>query len=145
MKILLAEDNSNDVELTLMALEEQRLAREVVVVRDGVEALDYLHRRGKYSERTNDDPVVALLDLKMPKVDGLQVLREMKADPVLRHVPAVILTTSREPRDLIESYNIGVNGYVVKPVGFDQFMEAIRRIALFWVLTNERPRRAELT
>ena len=138
-KILLAEDNPNDVELTLAALEEQHLANEVAVVEDGVEALDYLHRRGRYSGRVNDDPLVVLLDLKMPRMDGLQVLREMKDDPVFKLIPVVILTTSREETDLVESYKLGVNGYVVKPVDFDQFLEAIRRIGLFWVLTNEPP------
>lgn len=138
-KILLVEDNPNDVELTLAALEEHHLANEVEVVEDGVEALDYLHRRGRYSDRTNDDPLVVLLDLKMPRMDGIQVLREMKSDRVLKLLPVVILTTSREERDVVETYELGVNGYVVKPVDFEQFTEAIRRIGLFWVLTNEPP------
>jgi CheY-like chemotaxis protein len=138
-KILLAEDNPNDVELTLAALSDQNLTNEVVVVNDGVEALDYLKRRGKFSDRTGINPVVVLLDLKMPKLDGLQVLREMKNDPVLKLLPVVVLTSSREESDLVESYGLGVNGYVVKPVGFDKFMEAIRRIGLFWILTNESP------
>ena len=143
-KILLAEDNPNDVELTLAALAEQNLTNEVVVVQDGVEALDYLFRRGKFSERTGSNPVVMLLDLKMPKLDGLQVLREMKGDPVLKHLPVVVLTSSREERDLVESYDLGVNGYVVKPVAFEQFLDAVRRIGLFWVLTNEPPPAAKV-
>lgn len=137
--ILLAEDNPNDVELALAAFAELNLANKVIVVNNGVEALDYLHRRGKFSERTGGNPIVVLLDLKMPKVDGLQVLAEMKGNSELSLVPVVILTSSREERDLIESYNLGVSGYVVKPVGFDQFLEAIKRIGLFWVLTNEPP------
>ena len=137
--ILLAEDNPNDAELTLAALGEQNLANQVETVVDGVEALDYLHRRGKFAGRTGNNPVVVLLDLKMPRVDGLQVLREMKSDPELRHIPVVILTTSREETDLVESYDLGVNAYVVKPVEFERFLEAIRRIGLFWVLTNEPP------
>ncbi len=138
-KILLAEDNTNDVELTLAALEEQNLSSEVIVVRDGVEALDYLLRRGEFSGRKDKNPIVVLLDLKMPRMDGLQVLREMKSDPVLKLIPVVVLTASREERDLAESYGIGVNGYVVKPVAFDEFIEAIKRIGLFWMLTNESP------
>lgn len=141
--ILLAEDNPNDVELTLAALAEQNLANAVFVVRNGVEALDYLHRRGTFSDRSGNDPVVVLLDLKMPMMDGLQVLREMKGDAVLKNIPVVILTSSREEKDLVESYDLGVNGYVVKPVGFDQFMEAIRHIGLFWILTNEPPPKIE--
>jgi CheY-like chemotaxis protein len=140
---LLAEDNPNDVELTLAALAEQNLANAVTVVRNGVEALDYLHRRGTFADRSGNDPVVVLLDLKMPMMDGLQVLREMKSDPVLKNLPVVILTSSREERDVVESYDLGVNGYVVKPVGFDQFMEAIRHIGLFWILTNEPPPKIE--
>jgi len=137
--ILLAEDNPNDVELTLAALGEQNLANQVEVVIDGVEALDYLNRRGKFAGRTGNNPIVVLLDLKMPRVDGLEVLRQMKRDAELKHIPVVILTTSREESDLVESYHLGVNAYVVKPVGFEQFLEAIRRIGLFWMLTNEPP------
>ena len=137
--VLLAEDNPNDVEMALAALSELQLANEVVVVNDGVEALDYLRRQGKFADRAGSNPIVVLLDLKMPKIDGLQVLREMKSDPQLNHIPVVILTSSREESDLVESYNLGVNGYVVKPVAFDQFLEAIKRIGLFWALTNEPP------
>lgn len=137
--ILLAEDNPNDVELALAAFAELNLANKVVVVNDGVEALDYLHRREKFTGRTRHNPIVVLLDLKMPKMDGLQVLREMKGDPELSHIPVVILTSSKEESDLVESYDLGVNGYVVKPVAFGQFLESIKRIGLFWVLTNEPP------
>lgn len=138
-KVLLAEDNLNDVELTLAALADSNLTNEVVVVNDGVEALDYLRRTGLFADRTGNNPVVVLLDLKMPRLDGLQVLREMKADSALKQIPTVILTSSREEKDLVESYDLGVNAYVVKPVGFDKFIDAIRRIGLFWVLTNEPP------
>lgn len=141
--ILLAEDNPNDVELTLAALAEQNLANAVMVVQNGVEALDYLYRRGKFSDRSGSNPVVVLLDLKMPLMDGLQVLREMKGEPVLKNIPVVILTTSREEKDLVESYDLGVNAYVVKPVGFNKFMDAIRHIGLFWILTNEPPPETE--
>lgn len=137
-RILLAEDNVNDVELTLAALEEQNLANQVDVVRDGVEALDYLYRRGYFAGRLDkSNPLLVLLDLKMPKLDGLEVLREMKGDPALKHIPVVVLTSSREEKDLVMSYGLGVNGYVVKPVGFDEFTEAIKRIGLYWLLTNE--------
>ncbi|HXG90859.1 MAG TPA: response regulator [Blastocatellia bacterium] len=138
-KILLAEDNPNDVELTLAALAEQNLANEVVVVRDGVEALDYLRRRGRFADRSGGDPVVVLLDLKMPRVDGLEVLREVKSDPELKRIPVVVLTSSREEQDLVSSYSLGVNGYVVKPVAFEKFLEVIKKVGLYWVLTNEPP------
>ena len=138
-RILLAEDNPNDVELTLCALEEHKLANEVVVVRDGEEALEYLFRRGKFADRPSDQPVLALLDLKMPKVDGLEVLRQMKADETLRTIPTVILTSSREEQDLVNSYRAGVNAYVVKPVDFEQFIQAVKQIGLFWALINEPP------
>ncbi len=137
--MLLAEDNPNDVELTLAALSELNLANDIVVVNDGVEVLDYLYYRGQFVDRPGNDPVVVLLDLKMPKLDGLQVLKEMKGDPKLRNIPVVVLTSSREEKDLVDSYSLGVNGYVVKPVGFDPFLKAIKRIGLFWCLTNEPP------
>jgi CheY-like chemotaxis protein len=137
--ILLVEDDPRDVELTLTALEEYNLANKVVVVRDGTEALDYLHRRGKYADRPIGHPVVVLLDLKMPKVDGLEVLRQVKGDPVLKIIPIVVLTSSRQDRDIVESYDLGVNAYVVKPVAFDEFMSAIKQVGLFWVLINEPP------
>jgi CheY-like chemotaxis protein len=138
-RILLAEDNPKDVELTLTALEEHRLANEVVVVNDGAEALDYLYGRGKYAMRTGDNPAVVLLDLKMPKVDGLEVLRTIKNDPNLKAIPVVILTSSREEKDLVESYKLGVNAYVVKPVDFQQFIDAVKELGAFWAVVNEPP------
>jgi len=139
-RILLAEDNENDLELTLAALREHRLANEVVVVRDGAEALDYLYRRGRFVDGPTTPPALVLLDLKMPKVDGLEVLRQIKSDVHLRRVPTVMLTSSREEVDLVRSYELGVNGYVVKPVDFSDFMEAVRQIGGFWAVVNEVPR-----
>jgi CheY-like chemotaxis protein len=138
-RILLAEDNPKDVELTLTALDEHNLANEVVVVNDGAEALDYLYRRGKFSMRADNDPAVVLLDLKMPKVDGLEVLRTIKKDDKLKTIPLVILTSSREEKDLVESYKLGVNAYVVKPVNFQQFIEAVKDLGAFWAVINEPP------
>lgn len=138
-RILLAEDNENDVELALAALDEHNLANEVVVVRDGAEALDYLFKRGKFSGNINGLPVVVLLDLKMPKVDGLEVLRAMRADPIMRTVPVVMVTSSREEQDLVQSYQLGVNAYVVKPVDFQKFVESIKQIGFFWAVINEPP------
>jgi len=138
-RILLAEDNAKDVELTLTALDENNLANEVVVVNDGAEALDYLYRRGKFAMRADANPAVVLLDLKMPKVDGLEVLRTIKNDERLKPIPVVILTSSREEKDLIESYKLGVNAYVVKPVDFQQFIEAIKELGAFWAIVNEPP------
>jgi len=138
-RILLAEDNPKDVELTLTALDEHNLANVVVVVNDGAEALDYLYRRGKFSMRADNDPAVVLLDLKMPKVDGLEVLRTIKNDSNLKTIPLVILTSSREEKDLVESYKLGVNAYVVKPVNFQQFIEAVKELGAFWAVVNEPP------
>ncbi len=138
-RILLAEDNPKDVELTLTALDEHNLANEVVVVNDGAEALDYLYRRGKFAMRADNDPAVVLLDLKMPKVDGLEVLRTIKNDNKLKTIPLVILTSSREEKDLVESYKLGVNAYVVKPVNFQQFIEAVKELGAFWAVINEPP------
>src|SRR5207245_10318217 len=138
-RVLFAEDSENDVELTLTALKENRLANEVVVVRDGVEALDYLYRRGQFQSRPAGNPAVVLLDLKMPRVDGLGVLRTLRSDQNLRSIPVVILTSSREERDLVESYELGVNGYVVKPVKFQQFVDAVKTLGLFWAVLNEPP------
>lgn len=135
--ILLAEDNPNDVELTLAGLAAHRLANGVRVVPDGAEALDYLYRRGKHAGRDGGDPVVVLLDLKMPRVDGLEVLRAVKSDASLKHIPVVMLTSSREERDLIESYRLGANAYVVKPVEFTQFIGAVGDLGVFWALLNE--------
>ena len=138
-KILLVEDNADDVELTLAALEGNRVANEVVVVRDGAEALDYLYRRGAYADRHTDDPGLILLDLKMPKVDGVEVLRQVKNDPAMRSIPVVMLTSSREEQDLVNSYNLGVNAYVVKPVVFEEFVKAVKVLGQFWVVVNEPP------
>jgi CheY-like chemotaxis protein len=138
-RILLAEDSAADIELTLEALGENRLANEVVVVRDGAAVLDYLYRRGEHANRPEGNPAVVLLDLKMPKVDGLQVLKQVKADETLRHVPIVMLTSSREEQDLIESYRLGANGYVVKPVDFGRFVEAVKQLGMFWAVVNEPP------
>ncbi len=138
-RILLAEDDPKDIELTLAALAEHNLANEVVVVHDGAEAMDYLFRRGQYQLRNPEPPAVLLLDLKMPKVDGLEVLRSIKSDPQLRTIPVVILTSSREERDLVESYKIGVNSYVVKPIEFQAFVQAVKQLGAYWAILNERP------
>jgi len=138
-RILLAEDNAKDVELTMSALGEHNLANEVTVVRDGEEALDYLFRRGKHQGRQSDNPAVVLLDLKMPKVDGLEVLKKIKADPKLRVLPVVMLTSSREEQDLVESYKLGVSAYVVKPVDFMEFVKAVKELGVFWAVINEPP------
>jgi CheY-like chemotaxis protein len=138
-RILLAEDNSKDIELALEALEENNLANDVVVVRDGAEALDYLYRRGEFSARPEGNPAVVLLDLKMPKVDGMEVLRQIKTDEQLKVVPIVMLTSSREEQDLVKSYQLGANAYVVKPIDFHQVIDAIRQLGLFWAVLNEPP------
>ena len=141
-RILLVEDSPNDIELILAALAENRLANEVVVVRDGEEALDYLYRRGVFKLRMEGNPVVVLLDLKLPKVDGLEVLAQLKSDPDLRVIPIVVLTSSREEQDLIDSYNLGTNAYVVKPVDFHEFVDAIKELGLFWAVVNQPPPRS---
>jgi CheY-like chemotaxis protein len=138
-RILLVEDSGPDIELTLAALAENRLANEVDVVRDGTEALDYLYRRGAFAQRPPGNPAVILLDLKMPKVDGLEVLRQVKREERLRHVPVVMLTSSREERDLVASYALGANAYVVKPVDFDQFQDVVKQLGMFWAVVNEPP------
>lgn len=138
-QILLAEDSSRDAELVLDALDQQKLANEVVHVRDGAEALDYLHARGAYAGRPNGLPAVLLLDLKMPKVDGLEVLRQIRADSKLKFLPVVVMTSSREEQDLVRSYELGVNGYVVKPVDFHEFMDAVRMVGGYWAVVNEPP------
>lgn len=137
--ILLVEDNPKDLELALVALEKSQLANEVIVARDGAEALDYLLCEGAFADRPQGNPAVVLLDLKLPKVDGLEVLEKIKTDPALRSVPVVMLTSSREEKDLLKSYNAGVNSYVVKPVGFGDFIEAIQDLGVFWALLNEPP------
>ena len=137
--ILLAEDNPNDAELTLEALAQHNLANRVTVVRDGVEAMEYLRCTGSHADRSPCLPAVVLLDIKMPRKDGLEVLREIRSDPALRRTPVVILTSSKEEQDILTSYDLGVNAYVVKPVGFQNFMEAVERLGVFWALINERP------
>jgi CheY-like chemotaxis protein len=139
--ILLVEDNPKDLELTLAALEQSQLANEVVVVRDGEEALEFLSRSGAYESRNTADPAVVLLDLKLPKVNGLEVLAKVKADPHLKQTPVVMLTSSREESDLIRSYELGVNAFVVKPVGFREFFDAIQDLGVFWAILNEPPPR----
>jgi CheY-like chemotaxis protein len=138
-KILLVEDDPRDVELTLAALAESNLANKVAVVRDGAEALDYLYQRGKYLARPPGNPILVLLDNKMPKVSGLQVLKTLKADEQLKMIPVVALTSSRETPDLVEFYKHGINAYVVKPVDFADFMKAIKQLGLFWAAVNEPP------
>ncbi len=137
--ILLVEDNPKDLELTLLALARSNLANEVVAVRDGAECLDYLFARGAYAGRPRGNPAVVLLDLKLPKVDGLQVLEQVKTDPSLHDVPVVMLTTSREEQDLLRSYQLGANAYVVKPVAFPEFMRAVQELGVFWAVLNEPP------
>jgi CheY-like chemotaxis protein len=139
--ILLVEDDPRDVELTLTALEEYHLANKVAVVGDGEAALDYLYRRGKFSTRTSSNPILVLLDLKMPKINGLEVLKTIKADSQLKIIPVVVLSSSRETPDLIECYQHGVNAYVVKPLGFDEFMKAVKQLGIFWAAVNEPPPR----
>jgi CheY-like chemotaxis protein len=138
-RILMVEDDSNDVELTMTALEGHNLANEVVVTRDGEEALDYLYRRGNYATRSSDHPAVILLDLKLPKIDGLEVLRQVKSDDNLKMIPVVVLTSSREEKDLVSSYKLGVNAYVVKPVDFHEFVNAIKELGIFWAIINAAP------
>lgn len=137
--ILLVEDNPNDLELTLIALEKSQLANEVIVVRDGAEALDYLMCRGEYARRQAGNPAVVLLDLKLPKVDGLEVLREIRTTNGLKSTPVVMLTSSKEEQDLLRSYELGVNAYVVKPVDFTEFVRAIADLGIFWAVLNEPP------
>ncbi|HVC19600.1 MAG TPA: response regulator [Vicinamibacterales bacterium] len=138
-RILLAEDDPNDVELTLAALAEHRLANEVDVVRDGEQALEYLECRGAYAGRPGGNPALLLLDLKMPKRDGLEVLQAIRRHDALRMIPVVMLTSSREEQDLIRSYELGVNAYVVKPVAFPDFVHAVRQIGIFWAVINQAP------
>ena len=140
VEILLVEDNPNDVELTLHAFKAHNLANRIEVVRDGAEALEFVFCTGAYAyRRIEDGPKVVLLDLKLPKVDGLEVLRRVKSDPRTRAIPVVVLTSSREERDIVESYELGVNSYIVKPVNFEQFTEAVRSLGLYWLLLNQPP------
>jgi CheY-like chemotaxis protein len=138
-RILLVEDDPRDVELILTALEEYNLANEVVVANDGEEALDYLYRRGNFQMRPSGNPAVVLLDLKLPKVNGLEVLQQIRSDEKLRMMPIVVVTSSREEKDLIESYKLGVNAYVVKPVNFHEFVDAVKELGAFWGVINEPP------
>ena len=138
-RILLVEDSPKDLDLTLAALEEHALANAVDVARDGVEALDYLYRRGKYAGRDSEYPAVILLDIKMPRLNGLEVLRQMKSDALLKLLPVVMLTSSREEPDLEACYKLGVNAYVVKPVDFQQFVGAVKQVGVFWAIINEPP------
>jgi len=138
-RILMVEDDPRDVELTLTALAEYNLGNEVVVIHDGAEALDYLYRRGNFKTRNNENPAVLLLDLKLPKVDGLEVLQQIKSDESLKMIPVVVLTSSREERDMVASYKLGVNAYVVKPVDFHEFVNAIKELGMFWAIVNEPP------
>lgn len=138
-RILLVEDSANDVALAMAALEEINLANEVVVVRDGQQAVDFLRRQGAYSGRTDGNPAVVLLDLKLPKLDGIEVLSQVKSDPELQQIPIVMLTSSREERDLARSYGLGVNAYVVKPVAFSDFVSALKELGLFWAVVNQPP------
>jgi CheY-like chemotaxis protein len=138
-RIMLVEDNLKDVDLTLAALAEHHLANEVITARDGADALDYLCRRGAHAGRDDTLPAVVLLDIKMPKLDGIEVLRRMKSDPELKRVPVVMLTSSKEEPDLAACYDLGVNAYVVKPVDFTQFVDAVKQVGAFWAVLNEPP------
>src|SRR6201988_2550206 len=138
-RILLVEDDPKDVELTLTALEEYHLANEVIVTRDGAEALDYLYCRGNFSSRSTDNPAVLLLDLKLPKIDGLEVLQQIKSDEKLKIIPVVVLTSSHEEKDMMRSYRLGVNAYVVKPVDFHEFVNAVKELGVFWGVINQPP------
>lgn len=138
-RILMVEDDPKDVELTLSALKDYNLANEIVVARDGEEALDYLYCRGQFSARPQDNPAVMLLDLKLPKVDGLEVLNRVKSDARLKMIPVVVLTSSREERDMMRSYQLGVNAYVVKPVDFHEFVNAVKELGIFWAVINQPP------
>ena len=138
-RILLVEDDPRDVELTMTALEDYNLTNEVVITHDGEEALDYLYCRGKFASRVRQNPAVMILDLKLPKVDGLEVLEKVKSDENLRVIPVVVLTSSREEKDMVASYKLGVNAYVVKPVDFHEFVNAIKELGVFWAIINEPP------
>lgn len=138
-KILLVDDSSKDVELTISALAENNLANEVVVAEDGEEALDYLHMQGKFANREYGNPAVILLDIKMPKIDGIEVLTHIRSEPKLKLIPVIMLTSSREERDLVDSYKLGANSYVVKPVDIVQFIEAIKNLGQFWAVVNQPP------
>ena len=143
--ILIAEDNPKDIELTMAALADHNLVNHVTVVRDGVEAMEYLRREGAYKERPPGLPAVVLLDIQMPRMDGLEVLRAIRADPALKMLPVVILSSSREEQDVMRSYELGINAYVVKPVKFSEFIEAVKQVGAFWAILNEPPLPTPLT
>jgi CheY-like chemotaxis protein len=138
-RILIVEDDPRDVELTLMALEDYKLANQVVITRDGQEALDYLYCRGQFDTRSDGNPAVVMLDLKLPKVDGLEVLKQVRSDEHLKMIPVVVLTSSHEEKDMMRSYKLGVNAYVVKPVDFHEFVNAVKELGVFWAVINEPP------
>jgi CheY-like chemotaxis protein len=142
-KILLVEDNPNDIELTLEAMSEYNLANRVVVLNDGVQTMEYLQYQGEYKDRESENPAVILLDIKMPRMDGIEVLQEIKQNPVLKAIPVVMLTSSREEPDLIKCYNLGVNAYIVKPVNFKDFFDTVKNIGIFWAVINEIPNTEE--
>jgi CheY-like chemotaxis protein len=138
-RILLVEDSPRDAELILDALDAHLFANEILHLRDGADALDYLYRRGQFAGRSDEQPALMLLDLKLPKVDGLEVLRQVKADPALRRIPVVMMTSSRQEQDLVASYELGVNAYVVKPLKFQDFVAAVKQVGVFWAVLNEVP------
>ena len=138
-RILIVEDDPRDVDLTLMALEDYKLANQVVVTRDGQEALDYLYCQGQFHSRSDGNPAVVMLDLKLPKVDGLEVLKQVRSDENLKMIPVVVLTSSHEEKDMMRSYKLGVNAYVVKPVDFHEFVNAVKKLGIFWAVINEPP------
>lgn len=142
MEILLCEDNKRDADLTIRALKKQNLANNVVWVKDGEEALNYLFAKGEYADRSiKDTPRVILLDLKMPKVDGMEVLEEIRAHPETEHIPVVVMTSSQEEKDIVKSYSLGVNSYIVKPVDFEKFMESVSDVGFYWLLLNKQPQK----
>jgi two-component system response regulator len=141
VEILLVEDNPTDAELAMRALRKKNLANNLVWVRDGAEALDFIYCKGQYADRTNGSPKLILLDLKLPKVDGIEVLRQLKSDPEMKTVPVVMLTSSQEERDIVESYALGVNSYIVKPVDFAKFLDMVSQVGLYWSLVNKVPSR----
>ena len=138
-RILLVEDSNNDIELILSVLTEINLAREILVVQDGEQALDYLYQRGNFSQRQPGNPVVVILDLKLPKIDGFEVIQKIKSDPKLKVIPIVVLTSSQQDQDLLKSYDLGINAYVVKPIDFPDFVEVIKKLGVFWGLINHPP------
>ena len=138
-KILIVDDSPKDVELVIAALSEKNLANEVDVTEDGEEAMDYLYKRGQFTERLNGNPTVILLDIKMPKMNGIEVLKQIRSDPKLKLIPVIMVTSSREEKDLVESYNLGANAYVVKPVDITQFIESIKTLGQFWAVINQQP------